>query len=128
MALWWQESNAKPQQDSGAPAEISAVILESEKAPTFREYVKTIVQMPRSLQWLCVTNYFCWMSLVCYSLYFTDFVGEAVYGGDPAAPLGSETRTLYEQGVRFGCWGMSLYSLSCSIYSLAIDALVQRFG
>lgn len=23
------------------------------------------------------------MSLVCYSLYFTDFVGEAVFGGDP---------------------------------------------
>jgi solute carrier family 45 protein 1/2/4 len=68
------------------------------------------------------------MSLVCYSLYFTDFVGEAVYGGDPTAPSGSEKRILYEEGVRFGCWGMSLYSLSCSIYSFLIERLVQRFG
>ena len=40
--------------------------------------------MPMSLRVLCVTNLFCWMSLVCYSLYFTDFVGEAVFGGDPS--------------------------------------------
>ena len=68
------------------------------------------------------------MSLVCYSLYFTDFVGEAVFGGDPAAPRGSTDRELYEEGVRFGCWGMSLYSLSCSAYSLVIDRLIRRFG
>jgi len=68
------------------------------------------------------------MSLVCYSLYFTDFVGEAVFGGDPTAPRGSLTRELYEDGVRFGCWGMSLYSLSCSFYSVAIDRLIRRFG
>ena len=46
------------------------------------------------------------MSLVCYSLYFTDFVGEAVFGGDPSAAPGSEKRRLYDQGVQFGCWGM----------------------
>jgi solute carrier family 45 protein 1/2/4 len=27
------------------------------------------------------------MSLVCYSLYFTDFVGEAVFGGNPKVVL-----------------------------------------
>ncbi|CAL8075117.1 unnamed protein product [Orchesella dallaii] len=100
----------------------------AEQAPTFREYVKTIVQLPRSLQWLCATNFFCWMSLVCYSLYFTDFVGEAVFGGDPTAPRGSPLKEKYDEGVRFGCWGMSLYSLSCSIYSLCIETLVNRFG
>ena len=36
-----------------------------------------------SVRWLCLTNLFCWSSLVCYSLYFTDFVGQAVFGGDP---------------------------------------------
>ena len=40
--------------------------------------------MPNSLRVLCLTNLFCWMSLVCYSLYFTDFVGEAVFKGDPS--------------------------------------------
>jgi len=100
----------------------------SGETPTFREYLKTIVQLPRSLAWLCATNFFCWMSLVCYSLYFTDFVGEVVFGGDPSAPKGSILRAQYEAGVRFGCWGMSLYSLSCSIYSFYIDRCVERFG
>ncbi|KAF2347656.1 Major facilitator superfamily [Trinorchestia longiramus] len=68
------------------------------------------------------------MSLVCYSLYFTDFVGEAVFGGDPGAPEGSPSQLQYEAGVRFGCWGMALYSLSCSCYSFVIEKLVKRFG
>lgn len=98
------------------------------EVPSFREYLRTILQLPKSLQWLCATNFFCWMSLVCYSLYFTDFVGEAVFGGDPTAKRGSPLKERYDEGVRFGCWGMSLYSLSCSIYSLCIESLVNRFG
>ncbi|XP_042206291.1 LOW QUALITY PROTEIN: membrane-associated transporter protein-like [Homarus americanus] len=88
----------------------------------------SIVYMPRSLRILCLTNLFCWMSLVCYSLYFTDFVGEAVFGGDPGAPDGTREKELYEEGVRFGCWGMALYSLSCSVYSFLIEKLVKKFG
>ncbi|XP_033333089.2 loss of visual transmission isoform X1 [Megalopta genalis] len=94
---------------------------------TLREYLMSIVYMPYSLRMVCLTNLFCWMAHVCYSLYFTDFVGEAVYGGNPQAPDGSEERELYESGVRFGCWGMSMYSLSCSCYSLVIERLIERY-
>ncbi|XP_035227173.1 membrane-associated transporter protein-like isoform X2 [Stegodyphus dumicola] len=103
-------------------------ILSPGEEPTLKEYLKSIVIMPSSLKILCLTNLFCWMSLVCYSLYFTDFVGECVYGGDPQAPEGSESHRIYEDGVRFACWGMALYSLSCSAYSYFIEALVQKFG
>ncbi|XP_031832072.1 loss of visual transmission [Nomia melanderi] len=94
---------------------------------TLREYLMSIVYMPHSLRMVCLTNLFCWMAHVCYSLYFTDFVGEAVYGGNPQAPDGSKERELYESGVRFGCWGMSMYSLSCSCYSLIIERLIERY-
>lgn len=50
---------------------------------SLRQYLSSIIFMPKSMRILCLTNLFCWMSLVCYSLYFTDFVGEAVFGGDP---------------------------------------------
>lgn len=50
---------------------------------SFVMYLKSIIHMPKSLQILCLTNLFCWMAHVCYSLYFTDFVGEAVFGGNP---------------------------------------------
>ena len=68
------------------------------------------------------------MSLVCYSLYFTDFVGQAVYFGDPSAPEGTDAHERYEAGVRMGSLGMSLYSLSCSFFSLSIEKLVNKFG
>ncbi|KAL7294925.1 hypothetical protein TKK_0011846 [Trichogramma kaykai] len=110
-----------------------AVILDSDDAAaanpkaTLQEYLYSILYMPHSMRMVCLTNLCCWMAHVCYSLYFTDFVGEAVYGGDPKAPEGSKERALYEDGVRFGCWGMSMYSLSCACYSLVIEKLIQRF-
>ncbi|KAK0077321.1 hypothetical protein PV325_004088 [Microctonus aethiopoides] len=91
------------------------------------EYLLSILYMPYSVRMVCLTNLFCWMAHVCYSLYFTDFVGEAVYGGNPQAPDGTKERELYESGVRFGCWGMSMYSLSCACYSLVIEKLIQRY-
>ncbi|XP_077275773.1 loss of visual transmission isoform X2 [Temnothorax americanus] len=100
---------------------------EANHKATLKEYLLSIVYMPRSLRQVCLTNLFCWMAHVCYSLYFTDFVGEAVFGGNPRAPTNTDERELYEEGVRFGCWGMSMYSLSCSCYSLIIERLIQRF-
>jgi solute carrier family 45 protein 1/2/4 len=93
-----------------------------------KTYLVSIIRMPRSLFVLCLTNLFCWMSLVCYSLYFTDFVGQAVYGGDPKAPRLSNLHRLYNDGVRLGSFGMSLYSLSCAVYSMFVERLVDRFG
>lgn len=46
-------------------------------------YLKSIIKLPGSIRILCLTNLFSWMAHVCYSLYFTDFVGEAVFGGSP---------------------------------------------
>ncbi|XP_061506516.1 proton-associated sugar transporter A [Anopheles gambiae] len=94
---------------------------------TLSMYLLSIVYMPHSLRMVCLTNLFCWMAHVCYSLYFTDFVGEAVFDGDPKALDGTEKYLLYEAGVRFGCWGMAMYSLSCACYSLIIERLIKRF-
>ncbi|KAH9498719.1 hypothetical protein Btru_004669 [Bulinus truncatus] len=116
----------------GGGAEASKVtdvieLVEVSTDVTLKTYLHSIVQMPRSMWILCLCNLLCWMSLVCYSLYFTDFVGQSVYGGDPMAPVGSDLHDRYDQGVRLGSFGMSLYSLSCACYSLGIERLVQRF-
>lgn len=44
------------------------------------------------------------------------------------APPNSEKAILYEEGVRFGCWGMSIYAMSCSVYSLVVVKLMKWFG
>lgn len=46
-------------------------------------YLKSVIYMPKSIRILCLTNLFSWMAHVCYSLYFTDFVGEAIFEGNP---------------------------------------------
>lgn len=58
-------------------------VLVEEPPPSLKHYLKSILLMPTSIRMVCTTNLFCWMAHVCYSLYFTDFVGEAVFGGDP---------------------------------------------
>lgn len=59
------------------------IIAQEEGVQSLAYYLKSIVFMPHSLRMVCLTNLFCWMAHVCYSLYFTDFVGEAVFNGDP---------------------------------------------
>lgn len=49
----------------------------------FIQHVQNIFRMPRLMQILCLTNLLSWMAFVSYCLYFTDFVGEAVFMGDP---------------------------------------------
>ena len=44
-------------------------------------HTKSIICMPKHMWLLCLCNLFCWMSLVTYSLYFTDYVGQTVYKG-----------------------------------------------
>lgn len=50
---------------------------------TLAKYLKSIFVMPKSMRILALTNLLCWMGHVTYCLYFTDFVGEAVFNGDP---------------------------------------------
>lgn len=42
--------------------------------------------------------------------------------------MGSVEYELYQSGLRFGCWGMAIYALSCSLYSMVIEKLIRWFG
>lgn len=62
---------------------------EADETITMMMYLKSIVFMPKSMRILCFTNCISWMGHILYCLYFTDFVGEVVFGGDPAAATNS---------------------------------------
>uniref|UniRef100_A0A182R585 Uncharacterized protein n=2 Tax=Anopheles funestus TaxID=62324 RepID=A0A182R585_ANOFN len=89
------------------------------------DFIKSIVMMPKSIAILCLTNLFCWMSHLSYALYFTDFVGEEVFKGNPAAPSYSDEYKLFLEGVRYACFGMAIYSISCSTCSFTIEKLIK---
>ncbi|XP_055629112.1 proton-associated sugar transporter A-like [Toxorhynchites rutilus septentrionalis] len=99
---------------------------EEEDSPmTLKDFLKSIFMMPKSIAVLCLTNLLCWMGHLSFCLYFTDFVGEEVFKGDPAAHSSSLEYDLYLQGVRWGCFGLAIYSLACSFYSFTIEKLIK---
>lgn len=101
---------------------------EGEARVTLMQYLTSVVIMPKSIRILCLTHLFTKMALLSYSLYFTDFVGEVIFNGDPKSPEGTEQHQLYEEGVRFGCWGLAAFALSCTLYSMVIDKLIKFLG
>lgn len=62
---------------------------EYEDNVTLAQYLKSVIVMPKALRILCLTNLFCWMGYLSFCLYFTDFVAEAVFHGDPSVSLKS---------------------------------------
>uniref|UniRef100_A0A8C7UGL0 Solute carrier family 45 member 1 n=1 Tax=Oncorhynchus mykiss TaxID=8022 RepID=A0A8C7UGL0_ONCMY len=60
-----------------------------------------------------------WLSFEGMLLFYTDFMGEVVFKGDPRAPHDSEAYQRYNAGVSMGCWGMCIYAFS---------ALGERFS
>ncbi|XP_064161038.1 proton-associated sugar transporter A isoform X4 [Anguilla rostrata] len=77
-----------------------------------------IYRMPPSLRSLCTNHFLGWLSFEGMLLFYTDFMGEAVFGGDPKAPHDSEAYRRYNAGVSMGCWGMCIYAFSAAFYSV----------
>ncbi|XP_055596962.1 proton-associated sugar transporter A-like isoform X2 [Uranotaenia lowii] len=122
-------SNALSEVEKGANGHTSSDELvnveEEEKSTTLVDFLKSIFMMPKSIALLCLTNLLCWMGHLSFCLYFTDFVGEEVFKGNPAAASISEDYQNYLHGVRYGCFGLAIYSLACSGYSFIIEKLIK---
>ncbi|XP_061076021.1 proton-associated sugar transporter A isoform X1 [Conger conger] len=87
-----------------------------------------IYRMPPSLRSLCTNHFLGWLSFEGMLLFYTDFMGEAVFGGDPKAPHDSEAYRRYNAGVSMGCWGMCIYAFSAAFYSAILEKLEERFS
>lgn len=55
--------------------------------------------MPKVLRRLFLADLCSWMALECFLLFYTDFVGERLYHGQPSAKPGTKRRLLYEEGL-----------------------------
>ncbi|XP_045426541.1 proton-associated sugar transporter A isoform X4 [Pipistrellus kuhlii] len=64
----------------------------SEPGPalSLRHLCTTIRHTPRALRSLCVNHFLGWLSFEGMLLFYTDFMGEVVFQGDPKAPRTSE--------------------------------------
>jgi hypothetical protein len=57
-----------------------------------------------------------------------DFVGKAVYGGDPEQPTDSVEAQLYQDGTRMTALAFLLYNIVFLLYSLIQNRILKRLG
>lgn len=92
------------------------------------DVIKNFLDIPYVLKHLAIANFCSWTSLMGFNLFFTDFVGQAVYGGNPNAPENSILRNHYDEGVRMASWGLLFHCITSAVYAFLVERLVERFG
>lgn len=65
--------------------------------------VSNFIGTPLVLKRLFVSHVLTWTAVMCHNMFYTEFVGHIVYGGDPNMPEGSYERELYDQGTCISC-------------------------
>ncbi|KAM9037846.1 proton-associated sugar transporter A [Sminthopsis crassicaudata] len=100
----------------------------SEQSLSMRRLCSTICHMPKALRNLCINHFLGWLSFEGMLLFYTDFMGEVVFQGNPKAPHTSEDYQKYNAGVTMGCWGMCIYAFSAALYSAMLEKLEEYFS
>ncbi|XP_027751473.1 membrane-associated transporter protein isoform X3 [Empidonax traillii] len=105
-----------------------AVASQDQRQMTLKSLLKTLLNMPSHYRCLCVSHLFGWMAFLSNMLFFTDFMGQVVYQGNPYAPHNSTLYLTYKTGVEMGCWGLCINAISSSVYSYVQKVLLPYIG
>ncbi|XP_028750906.1 membrane-associated transporter protein [Peromyscus leucopus] len=101
---------------------------QSQRAMSMRSLLRALVNMPLHYRCLCISHLIGWTAFLSNMLFFTDFMGQIVYHGDPYGAHNSTEFLIYERGVEVGCWGLCINSLFSSLYSYFQKVLVSYIG
>ncbi|KAK0141330.1 Membrane-associated transporter protein [Merluccius polli] len=101
---------------------------EAQKRMTFRSLMKAMFNMPNHYRCLCISHLLGWTAFLCNMLFFTDFMGQIVYKGNPYAAHNSTAYSTYERGVEIGCWGLCINAVSSALYSYVQRLLLPSIG
>lgn len=83
----------------------------------------SMFKMPPQLWRLCICHLLTWFSVIAQAVFYTDFMGQVIYSGDPMAAANSTELQNYHKGVQMGCWGLVIYAATAAICS----ALLQKY-
>lgn len=119
-----QRQRSRHRNQSGATA--SSGDTESEEGETettVRLLWLSMLKMPKELMWLCLCHLLTWFSVIAEAVFYTDFMGQVIFKGNPQAPSNSTKWHAYNAGVKMGCWGLVIYAATGAICS----ALLQKY-
>ncbi|XP_010875576.1 membrane-associated transporter protein [Esox lucius] len=95
---------------------------------TLKSCLLAMITMPSHYRCLCVSHLLGWTAFLCNMLFFTDFMGQIVYKGNPYAEHNSTAYDRYERGVEIGCWGLCINAVSSALYSYVQRLLLPYIG
>uniref|UniRef100_A0A8C3PLH2 Solute carrier family 45 member 4 n=1 Tax=Calidris pygmaea TaxID=425635 RepID=A0A8C3PLH2_9CHAR len=90
---------------------------EGETETTVRLLWLSMLKMPKELLRLCVCHLLTWFSIIAEAVFYTDFMGQVIFQGDPKAPSNSTELHAYNAGVQMGCWGLVIYAATAAVCS-----------
>ncbi|XP_067846885.1 membrane-associated transporter protein [Heptranchias perlo] len=99
-----------------------------QKRITLKSLIKALFSMPSHYRYLCVSHLIGWTAFLSTMLFFTDFMGQIVYSGDPYTNHSSTSYITYERGVEVGCWGLCINAISSALYSYLQKGLLPLIG
>ncbi|KAG7500067.1 hypothetical protein JOB18_007740 [Solea senegalensis] len=100
---------------------------EGEVETTVRLLWLSMLKMPPELLRLCACHLFTWFSIIAEAVFFTDFMGQVIYHGDPTAPTNSTLLDNYHRGVQMGCWGLVIYAMTAATCSALLQKYLDNF-
>jgi len=94
----------------------------------FKTIYHGIKNMPPVVSRVCVVQFFSWIAWFTFILFITDWVGEAVFEGDPYAAEGTPNRAAFDNGVRHGALALSWNAAVTMVMSVILPKLVHCVG
>uniref|UniRef100_A0A1A8FHZ5 Solute carrier family 45, member 4 n=2 Tax=Nothobranchius korthausae TaxID=1143690 RepID=A0A1A8FHZ5_9TELE len=100
---------------------------EGEVETTVRLLWLSMLKMPPELLRLCACHLLTWFSIIAQAVFFTDFMGQVIYHGDPTAIMNSTSLDNYHKGVQMGCWGLVIYAMTAATCSAILQKYLDNF-
>uniref|UniRef100_A0A671U6D2 Solute carrier family 45 member 4 n=1 Tax=Sparus aurata TaxID=8175 RepID=A0A671U6D2_SPAAU len=98
-----------------------------DRGTTVRLLWLSMLRMPRQLWRLCLCHLLTWFSYIAEAVFYTDFMGQVIYNGDPQAPANSTELQNYNRGVQMGCWGLVVYAATAAVCSAILQKYLDNF-
>ncbi|CAL8237909.1 unnamed protein product [Merluccius merluccius] len=112
---------------SSLSSDTSASEEDAEGGTTVRLLWLSMLKMPRQLWRLCVCHLLAWFSYLAMVVFYTDFMGQVIFQGDPTAPANSTELHNYNRGVQMGCWGLVVYAATAAVCSAILQKYLNNF-
>uniref|UniRef100_H3A0G1 Solute carrier family 45 member 4 n=1 Tax=Latimeria chalumnae TaxID=7897 RepID=H3A0G1_LATCH len=100
---------------------------EGETETTVKLLWLSMLKMPKELMRLCVCHLLTWFCFIGAAVFYTDFMGQVIYNGDPQAPSNSTELIAYNTGVQMGCWGLVIYAATAAICSALLQKCLDNY-